>query len=221
MVVTEQDRRGFQRLNLSKPILALMNDRNVLILDIGISGAYFEHYGQVAPGDRFNLVFRWRGDDIEYVAEAMRSTVVRAPGGDGTSSVSHTGVRFIEAVGESEARLQDMMATFVGRVLAAQKANATPDATEGQGPGAEFLAQLGEARRIRSRGYMTYRLHGAQWQREATRVPDQPRDGFTVAAFEDEDELETLCRTYETADEEGRQMIRLVAELSARGVRAR
>jgi hypothetical protein len=217
--VTENDRRAFQRLSLSKPILAVMKDRNVLILDIGISGAYFEHYGEVSAGERFNLLFRWRGDDIEYVTEAMRSTVVRAPGGDGTSTVSHTGVRFVEAIGESESRLQDMMATFVGKVLAAQKANAAPDATQGQG--AEFLAQLGEARRMRSRGYMTYRLLGKQWRREATSIPDQPKDGFTVAAFEDEDELETLCRTFERADEDGRQMIRLVAELSARGVRSR
>src|SRR5258708_7392560 len=194
-----------------------MNDRNVLILDIGISGAYFEHYGQIALGERFNFVFRWRGDDIEYIAQATRSTVVRSPGGDGASIVSHTGAQFVEAVGESEARLQDMIATFVGRVLAAQKANATPEAT--QGLGAEFLAQLGEARRVRSRGYVTYRLLGSRWWREATNVAVQPQDGFTVAAFEDEEELETLCRTYEAADEEGRRMIRLVAELSARSVR--
>jgi len=46
-------------------------------------------------------------------------------------------------------------------------------------------------------------------------TPDlQPRNGFTVGAYEDEDDLETLCRTYEAADEEGRSLIRLVAELS-------
>ena len=39
-------------------------------------------------------------------------------------------------------------------------------------------------------------------------------DQFTVAAHEDEDELESLCRTYEIADEDGRKLIRLVAELS-------
>jgi hypothetical protein len=215
--VTENDRRGFQRLKLSKPILALMNERSSLILDMGISGAYIEHYGTIAAGERFNLVFRWQGDDIEYVAEAISSTIVRSPGGDGKSIVSHTGVRFIEAVGDSESRLQDFMATFVGRVLAAQKANATPDAKEGHG--AAFLAQLGEARRLRSRGYTTYRLLGTKWWREATNAAEQPEDGFTVAAYEDEDELETLCRAYEAADDEGRSLIRLVAELSARTVR--
>ena len=54
-----------------------------------------------------------------------------------------------------------------------------------------------------------------------TDTPQQPTDGFTVAAYEDEEELETLCRTYEQADEEGRSLIRLVAELSVLGVRQR
>ena len=48
--------------------------------------------------------------------------------------------------------------------------------------------------------------------------PLQPEDGFTVASWEDEAELETLCRTYETSDDEGRQLIRLVAELSVNSV---
>ncbi len=106
------------------------------------------------------------------------------------------------------------MATFVGRVLAAQKANAS-----GQNRGIDgdaTLAQLGEARRSRSRGYISYRLKGGSWWRVPTDSPDQPADGFTVASHEDEEELETLCRTYETADEEGQRLIRLVAELSVR-----
>ena len=41
-------------------------------------------------------------------------------------------------------------------------------------------------------------------------------DGFTVAAYEDEDELASLCETYEAADAEGRRLIRLLAELSSR-----
>ena len=39
-------------------------------------------------------------------------------------------------------------------------------------------------------------------------------DGFTVGDFEDQDELEQLCQTYEAADEPGRNLIRMVAELS-------
>jgi len=215
--MSESDRRGFQRLRLSKPILATMNDQNALILDIGVSGAYVEHYGEVPAGARFRLSFRWHGEDIQYLAEVARSRVIRTPGGDGQSLVSHTGFHFLEPVGDSASRLQDMMATFVGRVLAAQKANAA--AADVSGEGASILAQLGEAHRLRSRGFVTYRFNAGKWSRDATNQGEQPQDGFTVAAHEDEEELETLCRTYETADEEGRDLIRLVAELSALSVR--
>ena len=205
------DRREFQRLRLAKPILALMDGQNALILDIGVGGAYIEHYGALPEGARFKLLFRWQRNDVELLCEVRRSRVVRT-GGDQMSVVSHTGVRFLEAIGEADARLNDMMATFVGRVLAAQRANASgKDAGESLS-----LTQLGGARRARSRGWTSFRLVNGLWRRELAAAPTQPPDGFTVAAYEDDDEVATLCETYEAADEEGRRLIRLLAELSAR-----
>ena len=81
------------------------------------------------------------------------------------------------------------------------------------------LAQLGGARRARSAGWMSYRWVDGAWLVAPSSSVLQPNDGFTVAAYEDETELGTLCETYEAADEEGRRLIRLVAELSARGVK--
>jgi len=213
MVAT--DRREFQRLRLAKPILALMDGQNALILDIGIAGAYIEHYGALPPGARFKLSFRWQRADVELLCEVRRARVVRG-GGDKMSVVSHSGVQFVEAIGDADARLNDMMATFVGRVLAAQRANASGKPEEGE---ALSLTQLGGARRARTRGYMLYRYAKGKWYREPTDSPQQPALGFTVAAYEDEEELETLCRAWEIADDEGRRMIRLVAELSARSVK--
>ena len=205
------DRREFQRLRLAKPILGLMDGQNALILDVGVGGAYIEHYGSLPPGTRFKLLFRWRGADVEFLCEVRRSRVVRS-GGDNMSIVSHSGVQFVEAIGDADERLNDMMAKFVGRVLAAQRANAsgTPDATE------SLLTQLGGARRARSRGWVSFRLVNDTWRRALATSPAQPEDGFTVAAYEDEDELLSLCESYETADAEGRRLIRLLAELSAR-----
>lgn len=207
------DRREFQRLKLAKPILAMMDTANALVLDIGIAGAYIEHYGTAEPGHRFRLTFRWQGQDVEFQCEIVRTVVVRDPGGDGKSAVSHSGVHFVEPVGDSADRLQDLIATFVGRILSAQRANAAGEADLHQS--ATILSSLGEARRKRTRGYVSYRLRDGSWWRVPTSSPVQPADGFTVAAWEDESELETLCRAYETADEEGRRLIRLVAELSA------
>ena len=207
------DRRESHRLRLAKPILALLDGQNALILDVGVGGVFIEHYGTFEPGQRFRLLFRWKAADVEFLCEVRRSAVER---GSGESAVSHTGARFIQAIGKSEERLQDMMATFVGRVLAAQKMNASGDrASEAE----TTLVQLGGARRARTRGYMLYRYANGKWFREPTDTPEQPAFGFTVAAYEDEEELETLCRAWEIADDEGRQMIQLVAELSARSVK--
>ena len=207
------DRREFQRLRLAKPILGLLDGHNALILDVGVGGAFVEHHGTSEPGQCFHLLFRWKSEDVEFRCEVRRSVVVR---GSGQSAVSHTGMRFIEAIGPSEARLQDMMATFVGRVLAAQKMNAAGDAGDSSD---STLAQLGAARRSRARGYLMYRYLDRKWSRVPTDSPLQPEHGFTVASYEDEEELETLCRAWELADEEGRRLIRLVAELSARSMR--
>ena len=206
------DRREFQRLRLAKPILATMRGANALILDLGFGGAFLEHYGTATPGDSFNVAFRWQGEDVELVCEVARSNVVEERAGDGMSIVSHTGVRFTAGVGDSMSRLTDLIATSVGRILSAQKANAT-----GVGPrsaGKTILANMGAARRNRSRGYVSYRLKGDTWWRVPTDDPEQPADGFTVAAHEDPEEIEVLCRSYLDADEEGRRLIRLVAELS-------
>lgn len=207
-----EERRTFQRLRLAKPILATMNGESALILDIGIAGALIEHYGDAAPGNKFRLVFRWKGHDVELVAEIARTTVVRHPGGEHKTVMSHTGVHFVEAIGNSRAHVQDLMATFVGRVIDAQKANAAGDTHDAS---ATILSDLGGARRARSHGYITCLLKEGKWWRMPSASPKQPPgEGFTVAAHEDEEELDTLCRTYETLDEEGRRLIRLVAELS-------
>jgi hypothetical protein len=213
--MVDDDRRRFQRLKLAKPILATMGANNALIIDIGVGGAFIEHYGNVTPGEEFILTFRWQGQDVAFVTAAARTEVVRAPGGDGRNPVSHTGVRFVEPIGNAEDLLEDLLTSFVGKVLIAQRANASGDARDAD---PTILEQLGEARRKRRRGLVSYRLIGGKWWRVQTESPVQPADGFTVAAYEDDEELETLCQAYEISDAEGRQMIRLIAELSVLSV---
>jgi len=215
--MTSNDRREFQRLKLAKPLLALLDGHNALVLDIGIGGAFIEHHGRLQPGARVRLTFRWQGSDVEFVCSAIRSDAVRDDG-NARNIVSQTGLRFVEAVGSAEERLQEMMATFVGRILAAQKANASAKSADHADT---LLPKIGEARRTRSSGYAAYRFDGSSWSRSITKSPAQAPNGFTVAAYEDEDELEVLCRAYESADASGRQMIRVIAELSAMTVKTK
>ena len=111
-----------------------------------------------------------------------------------------------------------MMATFVGQILVALKDNAS---ARRESESDTILEKIGGARRGRATGRIIYRFNGKTWTRARTDSAAQPADGFTVAAYEDEEELEVLCRAYEAADEAGRQMIRVIAELSARSVKTK
>ncbi|HEX3583463.1 MAG TPA: PilZ domain-containing protein, partial [Thermoanaerobaculia bacterium] len=71
------DRREFQRLKLLKPILGTVDGQGALILDIGVGGAFIEHYGQATQGDQFRLGFVSEGSSVEFVCEVRRSIIVR------------------------------------------------------------------------------------------------------------------------------------------------
>jgi hypothetical protein len=205
------DRREFQRLKLLKPILGTLDGQGALILDIGVGGAFIEHYGQATPGDQFRLSFTWEGETVEFACEVRRSFVARLASDDTT--VSHTGARFVEPIGDSEELLGRMMSAFVSRILEAQRANARGEL--GLSHGEAILARLGDAHRMRTRGYVTHSFADGRWTSVRGESPNQPEEGFTVAAFEDEEEISVLRQTYETADAEGRRLIRLIADLSA------
>ena len=192
-----------------------MDGKGALILDIGVGGAFIEHYGQVEPGAQFRLGFVWEGANVEFVCEVRRSIIARLASDD--TVVSHTGARFVEAIGDAGVLLERMMGTFVARILEAQRANARGE--RGLSQGESVLARLGDAHRIRARGYVTHSFKDGQWTAIRSDSPNQPDDGFTVAAFEDEDELKVLRETYEAADVEGRRLIRLIADLSAHAAR--
>jgi len=209
------ERREFQRLKLVKPILGLIDGRNALILDVGIGGAFVEHYGERKSGERFHLSFGWEAATIEFECEVRRSVIVRTASDE--TSVSHTGSRFVKAIGDSQNLLEQMMATFVARILAAQRANARGERDSHHD--ANILELLGDARRMRARGFVANRFHDGLWSVEPSAAPHQPDDGFTVAAHEDDDELQVLRQTYESADAEGRRLIRLVAQLTTSSAR--
>lgn len=211
------DRRESQRLKLLKPILGKVNGEGALILDIGVGGAFIEHYGQASPGDQFRLSFLYEGSSVDFVCEVRRSFVVRLASDE--SKVSHSGARFVEAIGDSEELLGRMMASFISRILEAQRANARGERSLSHGEA--ILARLGDAQRMRARGCVTHVFEEGRWTATRGDSPNQPDDGFTVAAFEDEGEVQLLREAYETADEEGRRLIRLIADLSAHAARRR
>ena len=224
-----EEKRAFQRLQLAEPIPASLNDSYAMLLDLGVTGALVEHSLPVEVGSRARLKFKHEGKPIEMECEVVRSTspqplptgVLPFPALDIGPRNFQTGVRFLRAMGDSDESLRLMLADHVDKILRAQQANAMGNRDANVIDGDATITRLGAALRGADAGFLIFRLTSAGWKKTPSLLPEQPEDGFTVAAFEDEEHLKGLCRAYENADQEGRRLIRLMAELSiseARGI---
>ena len=66
-------------------------------------------------------------------------------------------------------------------------------------------------------GFVRWIFSASGWKTERSLLPDQPPDGFTIAAGEADHQVQLLCRTYEGGDTEARRLTRMLAELSVAG----
>lgn len=191
-----EERRTFQRLNLSRAIEGRFGERAVRIADVSASGAQLVLDGPIESGTRARLRFAWRGADVDVMAEVTRCD-------DG-----HAGVQFVEA----NDALRDLLAASVLEILQAQKANADGDRARNVIGDDATLTAASELEL--SDAFVSFRLGDAGWKRRRSLLPDQPDDGFTIRAGVPQEDVELLCRTYEAGDAESRRLTRLMAELS-------
>ena len=189
------DRRVFQRLQLSQPLDGWLGDYAVRLVDVSVTGAQVEH-DEPIPDGRALLRFWWSGEEIEITSEVVRRD-------DGAS-----GLRFIE---ENES-LRRFIAASATAVLRAQEANAAGARDQNILQGDETLTAASFG--AHAAGFLTLTYIDGVWKRKRSMLPDQPRDGFTIGAGEPEEQIEMLCRTYEGGDTEARRLTRLLAELS-------
>lgn len=189
------ERRVFQRLHFTEPIDGWFGDFAVQLLDVSAAGARVRSEDEIEEGGRALLRFFWHRDEIEVMAETVRR-------GDG-----QFGLSFVE---QSETLLK-VLAEQATEILIAQEANARGEREQnvvGDGTITGVHSFHGE-------GYVVWTLlDGGGWKCRPAMLPDQPKEGFTVSAGEPEEQVELLCRTYESGDAEARRMTRLLAELS-------
>jgi hypothetical protein len=197
-----EDRRRHQRINLPKPIDAWFGDFSVRLLDISASGARIEHEDEIPEDSRALLRFSWKGEDVEILADRVRGYA------------NSSGVRFLE---ESETifRLVTQAATDI---VLAQQANALGNRGDNVLDGDQTLTSASAGARLAVNKFVVWQLTATGWTQAVSLLPDQPPNGFTVSAGEPEEEVEMLCKSYESGNEDARRMIRSLAEISlARG----
>lgn len=203
------ERRRFHRLDLAHPLEAEFDGLGVRLHEIGLVGAFIDHHGPLEPGRIGILTFAWGNDRLQFECRVVHSRG-EAPEGARFSS----GLDVQAALGESAVLLRKMIAEHVARVVAAQEANAFGLRDLNRIDGDATLTALGSARRTAQSGFTSYRLISGSWKKVPSLLPDQPPDGFTVAAWEEDEQLESLRRAFEQADDEGRNFLRMLAELS-------
>jgi PilZ domain-containing protein len=196
-----QDRREYQRLALTKPLIGRFGKRRVRLLDVSANGALIESDEEIPTGARGRLTFAWRKNRVSVMAEAVRTDEDRA------------GLHFTE----NSEKLRKLIAASATEVLRAQQANLEGERSRNIIAGEETLTSASAG--LRSAGYATWTLEGAGWKRRRSLLPDQPENGFTLAASEPDEQVELLRKTYENGDAEARRLTRLLAELSVATVR--
>lgn len=202
-----EERRRFHRLDLPAPIPGNFDGAAVRVADVGLVGILIFHEGPLEPERTGILSFEWEGRSLEFDCRVVHCS----PNAPGTW---HSGLEVVAAVGDSDVALRKFIAESVARIVAAQEANAFGNRESNWIDSDRTLTAVGSARKAGMTGFTTWRLVDGVWKKAASLLPDQPKDGFTVPAWEEEEQIERLRRSYETADEDGRKFLRVLAELS-------
>lgn len=196
-----QERREYQRLALTSALDGKFGKTPIRLLDVSAIGALIESDVEVPIGQKAVLTFTWREHKVKIKAESVRTDEDMA------------GLKFRE----DSRKLRDLIAQSALEVLRAQEANLEGDRMRNIIAGDETLTTASAG--LRAAGFVTWILLPEGWKKRKSLLPDQPDNGFTLAASEPEDQVELLRKTYENGDDEARRLTRLLAELSVATVR--
>ena len=192
-------------MTLVRAVSGRIGTSRVYIVDASLNGLRIAHQGTLPPiGQECVLTFEWEEHPIELQCRVTRSTLHKLAKDKNDKSIYHAGLSIEESRGDSFNALRRMVSDVVARALDEQKANA-----RGIPAQAAQIFQTGKGSE-----FLRFEMVNGAWRRTTTTRPDQPANGFTISAEEDREHVEMLCQTFESADSEGRRLIRLMAELS-------
>lgn len=223
--------RAVERIQLSIPILARINAAEVALMDLSLLGCRVESHFALKTGAHVAIDFGWGDEELTLRGEVVRCKF--ASGDEGV--VYNTGIRFDPKDGSlHHPKLREIIARQLERALEEQRLNARGDLavileempifnvggtlTQSKKQLSSIyeksLSLLPWLRIARKRGYLRVSLEDGRWRKVRTQSAYQPQHGFTVWAYEDQDQIDRLCKVYQQADDETRKLIRLCAELS-------
>ena len=201
---TGRDRRRFTRHRLAQPIPAVIGRGDGVLVDVSANGARVRHTSPVVLGARVRITFMWGRHRFEATGEVLASRMIAL-----RDTRFESRLRFVSIGAESQDVLAKMLADLLDRDLRKWVAN-----LHGWNEERECLEEDKQA--LPPATYIRCRLVGGRWQQTSSRDANAPIDGFVVPAGTAPAEIRSLCRTWESSDEEGRKLVRLITDAVVR-----
>jgi len=196
---------------LTEPIVARLDGQAVLILDADERSVLIEHsMSDLDVAVDHHLQFTWEGETID-VRCRLGTSILQDLLSDRLEQLTWHARAAVDTATDP-APFQRALAAYRMRIDDAQRANLVGD-LEGE-PASAVMVGAGKALRQHKPGFRAFILRGGGWTSRPTRSPEQPLDGFTVAEYEDEQQVAILKLAFEEADREGRDLIRKFAAAS-------
>jgi hypothetical protein len=186
----------------SQPVTILAVDESMIVVEHTIAS--------LASPPAHRLSFVWEGEEINLSCAVVESTLQDFLSDERQKLTFHAKL-MIEADSDRTAlvRARDSWKQKLQKRL---EENLMGES--GTEPPSAAMLSVGQAFRARKSGYISFFFRQGTWSSRESRSATQPDDGFTVAAFETEQQTQMLKLAYEEADREGRELIRRFAAAS-------
>ena len=187
----------------------------VPILAIDESGAVVEHsIANLVSPPSHRLQFIWEQERIDVSCSVASESVLQDLLSDARQKLTY----HVRLAFEPDSDLDGLFRardSWKRKLEKRQEENLAGEA--GAEPASAAMLSVGQAFREHKFGYRAFVFRGGKWTSRESRSFEQPYDGFTVAAFETDQQIELLKLAYEEADREGRDLIRRFAAASLAG----
>jgi hypothetical protein len=190
---TEIGTRQTPRVILRKPRDGRFGDEAVLVLELGLAGAKFEHAARLPIGTAATFIcgpLIARGDVRHSILLPASSGIIH-----------HSGISFPSLDTSQQQHLYDLLMDEAQEQVSEWEANLQGIAWRPRP--ARKSAVLGR--------YIALKRGPEGWTRTITSDPNQPLDGIAVPDDTPEAEVEILRRTYDASDHTTRELMRRMA----------
>jgi len=189
--------RQTPRVILRRPLDGRFDGESVLVVELGLGGARFEHAQRIDIGRQGRFICG------QFLVTARVRHAVLLPARSGV--IYHIGISFDDLTSEQKEFLMKLLIGEAQEQVAEWEANLSGTLNWQPPPSRRSAVKL---------GFLSLNLTNQGWRRSPTSDPNQPLDGVTVPGDTPEGEIAILCETFEKGDHATRELLRRMATVT-------